>query len=336
MTTASTALHLVTDEEAALLASRSRARARFARRYRTAEARRTMLGALDRLAAAFSDGQLDGARFPWEVLCDDDLAEEVWRATADRYASATAQRDASALRMILEASWKEGLLTYDQYKSATSFHVARGEWAPPPGRTLTDAQLVRLIEYDPPGRRPSLRLRDRALVYLLASTGARRNELAHVQTSHLDLHGAEVRLEVTKNGMPRTAWLHPASVSGLRAWLDVRGQAPGPVLLALSRTGRPLPGRRLSPHQMWKVLRRRSLEAGIGPVTPHDMRRFLVTRLLEEGHDLLLVSRLVGHSDPAITALYDRRPAEACRAAVATLPLPLPEDACEQSALGKG
>jgi integrase len=59
-------------------------------------------------------------------------------------------------------------------------------------------------------------------------------------------------------------------------------------------------------------------------VTPHDMRRFVVTRLLEGGHDLLLVSRLVGHSDPAVTKLYDRRPAEACRAAVRTLPLPMP------------
>jgi site-specific recombinase XerD len=51
------------------------------------------------------------------------------------------------------------------------------------------------------------------------------------------------------------------------------------------------------------------------------MRRFVVTRLLEGGHDLFVVSRLVGHSDPAITALYDRRPIDVLRAAAATLPL---------------
>ncbi len=72
---------------------------------------------------------------------------------------------------------------------------------------------------------------------------------------------------------------------------------------------------------MWKVLKRRSEECGIGTVTPHDMRRFVVTRLLEAGHDLFVVSRLVGHSDPSVTVLYDRRPVEALRAAAATLPL---------------
>jgi integrase len=316
-------LHLVTDDEAVLLERRARARARFMYRYDAGEGRRTMVGALDRLALTFSGGRLDGAMFPWEALCDDDLAEEVWRATADQYASATAQRDASALRMILEACWKEGLLTFDQYQRATSFRSERTRWTPPPGRTLTDQEVSALIAYDPPRAPTSLCLRDRALVYLFASTGARRTEMSHVSVANIDLIQHELRLEVTKSGVPRDAWLHPAAVSGLHQWFDVRGDATGPALLALSRTGRPLPGRPLSPHQMWKVLRQRSIDCGIGPVTPHDMRRFVVTRLLEGGHDLLLVSRLVGHSDPATTKLYDRRPAEACRAAVATLPLPL-------------
>ena len=35
--------------------------------------------------------------------------------------------------------------------------------------------------------------------------------------------------------------------------------------------------------QVWKVLRRRSEDCGISTVTQHDMRRFVVTRLLEGG-----------------------------------------------------
>jgi integrase len=315
-------LHLVTDEEAALLHRRGRARARFLQHYDAGEARRTMKGALDRVALTFSGGAMDGSQFPWEALCDDDLVEEVWRATATRYAGATAQRDASAIRMMLKACWKEGLLTYEQYQLAIGFESRRREWSPPPGRTLTDDEIARLIDYDPPGASARLKARDRAMVYLLASTGARRTEVAHVDLPHLDLPHGEVRLEVTKNGQPRTAWLHPSAVAGAREWLELRGEGAGTVLVPLSRTGRPLTDRRLSPHQMWKVLRARSQACGIGPVTPHDLRRFVVSRLLEEGHDLLLVSRLVGHSDPSVTKLYDRRPADACRAAVATLPLP--------------
>jgi hypothetical protein len=162
---------------------------------------------------------------------------------------------------------------------------------------------------------------DRALILTMASTGARRREISHLLLANLDLAERSIRLEVTKNGDPRDAFLHPTAATSLTEWLDVRGLSPGPLLVALSRTGRPLLDRKLSEHQMWKIVRRRSEECGIGAVTPHDMRRFVVTRLLEEGHDLLLVSRLVGHSNPSVTKLYDRRPIDSFRAAIATLPL---------------
>lgn len=322
MSTHAYPLHIVTDAEADLLMRRHRAWERFLTRYPAGESRRAMKGALDRVAGTFSGGVFSGATFPWDTLVADDLAREVWQPTATHYASATARRDASAIRMILQAYWREGLLTHEQYKLATSFELGKLDWTPSPGRSLTDDEVARLIEYDRPGAPQSLKLRDRALMYLMASTGARRSELHHVGLGHVDFHRNEVLLEVTKNSVSRVAWLHPAAADGLEAWFDVRGSIRGNALLALSRTGRPLAGRPLSAHQMWKILTVRSEAAGIGRVTPHDMRRFVVTRLLEEGHDLLLVSRLVGHSDPSITALYDKRPAEACRLAVSTLPLP--------------
>jgi len=177
------------------------------------------------------------------------------------------------------------------------------------------------ISYDPPGASEALRVRDRALVLTMASTGARRKEISNLLLDNVDFADRCIHLKVTKNGDPRDAYLHPAAVTGLEMWMDVRGRRSGPLLVALSRTGRPLLDRKLSEHQMWKVLKRRSEECGIGTVTPHDMRRFVVTRLLEGGHDLFVVSRLVGHSDPSVTALYDRRPVEVLRAATATLPL---------------
>lgn len=316
-------LHVVSPDEAVLLEKRARAWGRFLRRYKPGDSRRTMQGALDRLARNFSDGALTGSTFPWECICDDDLAAEVFEPTSKAASRATGRRDASALRIMLQCCWKEGLLTYEQLHLASAFRVEKHNWEPPPGRTLTDDEIATLISYDPPGSCEALRIRDRALVLTLASTGARRREISQLPRENVDLDERTIHLQVTKNGQPRDAYLHPSAVTGLTRWLEIRGEQPGPLLVALSRTGRPLLERRLSEHQMWKVLRRRSEECGIGVVTPHDMRRFVVTRLLEGGHDLLLVSRLVGHSNPSITKLYDRRPVDACRAAVATLPLPL-------------
>ena len=314
-------LHVVSADEATVLEKRARAWARFLRRYRPGDSRRVMQGALDRLADTFSCGEFTGSTFPWEVLCDDDLAGEVWEATYDKFAYATARRDASALRVMLECCWKEGLLSYQQLQLALRFRVHKREWTPRPGRSLTDDEIATFISYDPPGASETLRVRDRALVLTMASTGARRKEISHLVLDNVDFADRCIHLKVTKSGDPRDAYLHPAAVAGLEKWMDVRGRRPGPLLVALSRTGRPLLDRKLSEHQMWKVLKRRSEECGIGAVTPHDMRRFVVTRLLEEGHDLLLVSRLVGHSDPSVTKLYDRRPIDSFRAAIATLPL---------------
>ena len=107
-------LHAVTADEATLLERRARAWARFLRRYTKGDSRRTMQGALDRLASTFSGGLLTGSTFPWDLLCDEDLAAEVWGATSERFAQATARRDASALRVCLlytSPSPRDGLLS---------------------------------------------------------------------------------------------------------------------------------------------------------------------------------------------------------------------------------
>ncbi len=49
-----------------------------------------------------------------------------------------------------------------------------------------------------------------------------------------------------------------------------------------------------------------------------------MSTLLDQGVDLALVARIVGHSNPAITATYDRLPDSRCRDAVASLNLPTP------------
>lgn len=317
-------LRVVTDDEASLLELRSRARARFISQYPKQESRRTMLGALDRIAATFSDKQKTGRDFPWELLIDDDLAKQVWNAVLKKYEPATAKRDASALKVMLKCCWQVGLLSQEQYASANSFRPkVEYDWELT-GRTLEEDEMTRLVNYVDPEAHPVLQVRDAAVILLMASTGARRNEIAHIDLKDVDLEGSRVRLIVTKNGHPRDAWLHPSTVAALEKWQAVRGDKPGSMLVPLSRTCRPLVDRRLSTHQIWKIVGRRAQACGVGHLTPHDMRRYLVSTLLDQGVDLTLVSRIVGHSDPATTAKYDRRPAERCREAIANLKLPSP------------
>lgn len=317
-------LHVVTDEEAELIGLRRKARDRFISQYPKAESRRTMLGALDRIARTFSEGERSGRDFEWDLLKDEDLSNEVWQSVKLFYQPATARRDASALKEMLKCCRKVGLLWPEEYASAVSFSSKVEGSAERPGRTLTKEEMNKLMLFQVSNMHINLQARNDALMLVLASTGARRNEISSLDLEHLDLENKKVRLVITKNGYPRDAWLHESSVKAIEHWISLRGNQPGPLFVALSRTCRPLLDRRLSPHQIWKVLGKRAEDSGVGHLTPHDMRRYLVSTLLDQGIDLALVARIVGHSNPMITATYDRRPDSRCRDAVASLNLPTP------------
>jgi len=60
----------------------------------------------------------------------------------------------------------------------------------------------------------------------------------------------------------------------------------------------------------------------VAAFSPHDFRRTFITQLLDTGADVITVSRLAGHADPATTAKYDMRSEEVKRQAVARLRVP--------------
>ena len=62
--------------------------------------------------------------------------------------------------------------------------------------------------------------------------------------------------------------------------------------------------------------------AGVEHFTPHDLRRTYVGDQLEAGHDLVKVQKAAGHSDPKMTAKYDRRGLDSRKSMAASIPAP--------------
>ena len=56
--------------------------------------------------------------------------------------------------------------------------------------------------------------------------------------------------------------------------------------------------------------------ANVVPFTPHNLRRTFAGDLLHANVDIVTVQKLLGHSNPATTAGYDRRGARARQEAV--------------------
>ena len=105
-------------------------------------------------------------------------------------------------------------------------------------------------------------------------------------------------------------------------WLAVRGDAPGPLLAPVSKSGAVDAGTGITPQALMYRLRKRCDQAGVKRASPHDLRRTFVSSALAAGADLARVQRLAGHRNPATTERYDRRPEDALREAAALVHVP--------------
>jgi integrase/recombinase XerD len=156
-------------------------------------------------------------------------------------------------------------------------------------------------------------LRDRALLELLYSTGARISEVVGLDIDDLDLDPGEVLLR-GKGSKQRVVPVGSYAQQAVQTYL-VRAR---PELAAHGR-GTPAVflntlGRRLSRQSGWSVLRLAAERAGItSPVSPHTLRHSFATHLLAGGADVRVVQELLGHASVTTTQIYTHLTPETLR-----------------------
>lgn len=275
--------------------------------------RRTMLGALNTVAQ-IGLGNEDATAWdvPWHQLRFQHTT--AMRAfLQERYAHSTANRILSAVRGVLKAAWKLGLMNADAYQKAASVTSVKGE-SIPAGRALAHRELAALLAGCD---RSPLGIRDAAVIGLLYGCGLRRAEL--VTLSLADYKKEEGELVVRgKGNKERLAPLGGAAPL-LERWLAQRGPRPGPLFWGLGNRNR---GRRLTDQAVYNMLRKRAVAAGLPPLSPHDFRRTFVGDLLDAGADLVTVQKMAGHASPTTTSRYDRRGQKARHKAAGLLNIP--------------
>ncbi|MEE6280878.1 site-specific tyrosine recombinase XerD [Georgenia sunbinii] len=172
-------------------------------------------------------------------------------------------------------------------------------------RTLSTTDVERLLEAASVGDGP-VPLRDRALLELLYSTGARISEAVSLAVDDISLapEGALVRL-FGKGRRERVVPVGRFAVAAVEAYL-VRArpllaqQGRGNSTLFLNRRGNPL-----SRQSAWAVLNDAGERAGLdGHVSPHTLRHSFATHLLAGGADVRVVQELLGHASVTTTQIY--------------------------------
>jgi integrase/recombinase XerD len=211
-------------------------------------------------------------------------------------AASSAARALVAVRGLHRFAVREGLVDLDP---------AREVRPPAAPRRLPKAlpvdDVLRLLDAPGDGAGP---LRDRALLEVLYSTGARISEAVGLDVDDVDTHERTVLLD-GKGGKQRLVPIGRPALDALDAYL-VRAR-PG---LATHGRGTPavflnLRGGRLSRQSAWQVLKTSAERAGIAAsVSPHTLRHSFATHLLEGGADVRVVQELLGHASVTTTQIY--------------------------------
>ncbi len=186
-------------------------------------------------------------------------------------------------------------------------------------------------------------MRDRAIVYVLLSTGLRREELVMLDASQVNPQDAGLLREAKrarlvavagKGGTTRTVFLSADARTALADYLeherpkDASDETSALFLSAASIASR-RPGGRLSPRSINSILERighwhdaehSDPARRISPLRPHDLRHTFAFALAETtGKDAYELERRLGHRSQRYIARYTNPPEEIAASYVETM-----------------
>jgi tyrosine recombinase XerC len=178
---------------------------------------------------------------------------------------------------------------------------------------LFEEEMARLVEM--PSREPCpdgeefWKLRDRAVLETLYSTGCRISELVSLDLHDVDLKNRTATV-MGKGQKERNLFLGATAVEALRAYMALRSFHARPVAAdAGADSSRALfinqRGGRVTDRGVRFILGEYLSRANLGKhVTPHTFRHSFATHLLDRGADIRAVQELLGHASLSTTQVY--------------------------------
>ncbi len=171
---------------------------------------------------------------------------------------------------------------------------------------LDGSDLSRLLEAPLKSKNPEVvRLRDKAILELLFSTGLRVSELVNLNRDSLNLDKDEFTI-IGKGNKPRVVFMSDTARYWLKEYLNKRQDASMDLFIAHDRASK---GRKdekgLTARSVERLVNKYRRQAGITKrVTPHTMRHSFATDLLSNGADIRSVQSMLGHSSITTTQIY--------------------------------
>lgn len=161
------------------------------------------------------------------------------------------------------------------------------------------------IDYFTPEEMASLKdgcesLRERAVIEVLRSTGARVGEIVGITIDLINWETGDVMILGEKGNRYRTLYLDPDAIHHFRKYLNSRTDN-NPAIFVGSKK----PHQALSTCAIRGIVKEVAQRAGItSRAYPHKMRKTLGMELKNKGVDIGTIQEIMGHADSKVTSLY--------------------------------
>jgi len=168
-------------------------------------------------------------------------------------------------------------------------------------RGITRANLRSLVKQASWESSPSGGIATDLAILLMATTGIRVAELVAIRTSDVEAHDGCIRVR-GKGNRERTVFVtNPSLLKRLKSHLAFRQRdTRANEGLFVNRRGSPLTAATFRAH----LKEASHASKGAIHVTPHMLRHTAATLLIEQGVDIRVVQRLLGHQSISTTEIY--------------------------------
>ena len=147
-------------------------------------------------------------------------------------------------------------------------------------------------------------IRDKMIIELLYGCGLRISELINLKLSDMEFEAGFLRVTGKGNKqrlVPMGEYARKSIEKYLISYDHKKLQRSSNLLIYNNMGGE------LSRVGLWKIIKKRVLEAGITKqVSPHTFRHSFATHLIEGGADLRIVQEMLGHADITTTQIYTK------------------------------
>jgi site-specific recombinase XerD len=169
-----------------------------------------------------------------------------------------------------------------------------------PVEILTNEEVGKLILAC--SNRAPTGIRNRALIVCLWRCGLRVSEALALRPKDIDSKAGTIRVLHGKGNKARVCGIDPQALAVIQRWLDRRAElgitGRSPVFCTLDGSG-------IASVYVRNLLRRLGAKCGLlKRVHPHGLRHTHASELRQEGIDIGIICRQLGHANTAVTARY--------------------------------